>query len=112
MSQIINDCYAGNIIYGKTIKKSIGFIEVKIEITLKEIAIDDTKTDVIQNKIEEALKNLIETAKNNDGNAVINVRITNGSHTRVWGGGNNTNFNIDSNAKNYIIAYGDAVLVE
>jgi len=105
MSQIIPDCYAGNIVYGKTIKKSIGLIEVKIGITSKEIAKNDTETDVIQNKIEEALKNLIETAKNNDENAVvINVRITSGSHTTLL---NPNNF-----AKNYIIAYGDAVIVE
>jgi len=73
---------------------------------------DDNKTDLIQNKIEEALKKLIETAKHNNGNAVINVRITSGSHTIVDGVPSPTGLVIGSSAKNYIIAYGDAVLVE
>jgi len=113
MSQIIPDCYSGNVVYGKTIKKSIGLVEVKIGITQNELKIDDNKTDLIQNKIEEALKKLIETAKHNNGNAVINVRITSGSHTIVSGvTDSSTGLVIGSSAKNYIIAYGDAVLVE
>jgi len=103
MSQIIPNCYAGNVVYGKTIKESIGLVEVKIEITANEFK-NNNKTDLIQNKIEEALKKLIETAEHNNGNAVINVKITSGFHTTLY----------DSLvfAKNYIIAYGDAVFVE
>jgi len=105
MSQIIPNCYAGNVVYGKTIKEPIGLVEVKIGITQDDLMEDDKKTDIIQNKIEEALKNLIETAKNNDENAVvINVRITTGSHATL--------FNSYVFSKNYIIAYGDAVIVE
>jgi len=104
MSQIIPNCYAGNVVYGKTIKEPIGLVEVKIGITQDDLMEDDKKTDIVQNKIKEALKNLMETAKNNGGNAVINVRITTGSHATL--------FNSYVFSKNYIIAYGDAVIVE
>ncbi len=89
---LIEGCYTLSAVPGKNIVKSFGLIEH----TMKNIDGNAPK------KIEAVFNNLLAAAKKKGANAVVNLQLVTGSYERQgskW-------------IATYIIAYGDAVVVE
>ncbi len=89
---LIDGCYTLNHVPGKNIVRSLGLIEL----TKKGIAGDVSKLS------EDIFQNLYQAAKEKGANAVVNVRLASSSYQKQgsqW-------------EVSYIIAYGDAVIVE
>lgn len=91
-TSLIDGCYTLSEVPGYKISKSIGLIQY----TRKGIAGD------IPGISEDIFKRLLSAAKEKGANAVVNVRIVSGSYEQQgskW-------------AVTYVLAYGDAVLIE
>lgn len=91
-SALVEGCYTTVQVPCKKIVKNIGLVEYN----QKGITGDIPKC------CESIFKSLLETAKEKGGNAVINVQLTTGSYQQQGSGW----------IVSYVIAYGDAVILE
>lgn len=90
----IEGCYTMSEIPGRKISRALGLVEY----TIKGISSD------APNESREIFQNLLEVARRRGANAVVNVRLASGSYGRGTGG--------SMYEDTYIVAYGDAVVLE